>query len=469
MPRRIESTWPSWRTLSRPRDCAPQPVWQLDELEELCRQPGFAAEYRCVVAAGGDGTLNRTINYRLSVPLAVLPLGNENLFARQFGFTTDPVLLAGKIARGKTRSIDLGRAGQQLFSVVVSGGFDGDVAHRLADWRQDQSRLRRVGSHSYVLPIATSICCYRFPIVELEADGQRFAGALAMIFNVPRYALGLRLCPDALPDDGWLDWVVFARPGRVRLAVYAAAVALGQHRRLSDVRYGRAHRLWLRSAASVPLELDGEAAEFTPIEMSIEPLALRIVTGWSCATWAGFDGCNDLSSVADCKLAKANPAVCYASESAGGGRTASPLLATADAARDAGCLRQIRGRSVLSPVRRERHRNPHSTYEGDYHDRPATADRIGADYRVEHLGGSTEPGTRQTAGATTPSELNIRYAEVYLELAKVQLQRALDTDQQVPGTFTNVAVEAMHRSSSWPRSNWTCSSRATAGPSIRSS
>jgi diacylglycerol kinase (ATP) len=256
----------------------PRPIWQLEELEALSREPGFRREYRCVVAAGGDGTLNRTINYRLGVPLAVLPLGNENLFARQFDFTADPVLLAGKICRGQTRVIDLGRAGQRLFSVVASGGFDGDVAHRLASWRQGELHLRRVGSRSYVLPIAASICRYPFPAIELEADGQRFEGALAMVFNVPRYAIGLRLCPDALPDDGWLDWVVFMRPGRVRLALYAAAVALARHRRLSDVQYGRARQIRLRSAAHVPLELDGEAAEFTPIEISVEPSALTIVT-----------------------------------------------------------------------------------------------------------------------------------------------------------------------------------------------
>ena len=187
-------------------------------MEAFRRQPDFGSEYRCVVAAGGDGTLNRAINYRLPVPLAVLPLGNENLFARQFGFTTDPALLAGKIARGQTRTIDLGRAGQRLFGVVASAGFDGDVAHRLADWRQGGSHLKRVGSHSYLLPIATTMCFYPFPTVELDADGQRFEGALAMVFNVPRYALGLRLCPDALPDDGYLDWIVFGKPGRMRLA-----------------------------------------------------------------------------------------------------------------------------------------------------------------------------------------------------------------------------------------------------------
>ncbi len=51
----------------------------------------------------------------------------------------------------------------------------------------------------------------------------------------------------------------------------------------------------------------------------------------------------------------------------------------------------------------------------------------------------------QPAMAATPGELNIRYAETYLELAKVQLQRALDTNKQVPGTFTNVAIEALRQ------------------------
>jgi len=51
----------------------------------------------------------------------------------------------------------------------------------------------------------------------------------------------------------------------------------------------------------------------------------------------------------------------------------------------------------------------------------------------------------QPAGAPSASELNIRYSEIYLELAKVQLQRSLDTNKQVPGTFTNVAIEALRQ------------------------
>ena len=47
--------------------------------------------------------------------------------------------------------------------------------------------------------------------------------------------------------------------------------------------------------------------------------------------------------------------------------------------------------------------------------------------------------------AQSPEQLNLRYAETYLDLAKLQLQRAIDTNKQVPGTFTNSSIAAMRQ------------------------
>jgi hypothetical protein len=52
----------------------------------------------------------------------------------------------------------------------------------------------------------------------------------------------------------------------------------------------------------------------------------------------------------------------------------------------------------------------------------------------------------QAANTGAVGELNMRYAEVYLQMAQLQLQRAIDTNKQVPGTFTNTAVEALRQS-----------------------
>jgi diacylglycerol kinase family enzyme len=50
---------------------------------------------RCVVAAGGDGTVASVINeLAADVPPAVMGLGNENLFARALALPADPLALA---------------------------------------------------------------------------------------------------------------------------------------------------------------------------------------------------------------------------------------------------------------------------------------------------------------------------------------------------------------------------------------
>lgn len=255
----------------------PKLMWGRDELADTAAHPGFTSEFRAIVAAGGDGTLNRVINYQIALPLVMFPLGNQNLFARQFGYDDDPAVMARTIAAGKTRTIDLGRAAGQLFSIVASAGFDGDAAHRLARWRERHDRLKRVSSLSYTLPIISSACCYRYPLIDVEADGRRVRGALVMVFNLPRYAANLPLATDALADDGLLDWLVFEKPSSLRLAGYALSVWLDRHRRRGDVFHGRARRIELSCQEPVPLEIDGEAAGFAPLSIEVVPAALRVI------------------------------------------------------------------------------------------------------------------------------------------------------------------------------------------------
>ncbi|HET6882390.1 MAG TPA: diacylglycerol kinase family protein [Pirellulales bacterium] len=261
----------------RKRDLDCRIVWDLGEFVEITTDPAADERYRCVVAAGGDGTLNRVFNLQRHLPVFMFPLGNENLFSRQFGCCPDPQHAADVIEAGQTQAVDLGRAGDRLFAIVASAGFDGEAAHRLARWRQQSDKLRRVRSVSYATPILMSALRYRYPLMDIEADGQKLRGALCMVFNMPQYANKLPLAFDADPHDGLLDWVVFERPGNLLLARYALSVWLKQHRHRHDVRFGRAKRVVLGAAEPVPLEIDGEAAEFAPVTIDVIPQAVRIV------------------------------------------------------------------------------------------------------------------------------------------------------------------------------------------------
>jgi diacylglycerol kinase (ATP) len=257
-------------------------VWDQAERGTTLRSPAALRSVRCVVAAGGDGTVSAVINeLSADVPLAVLPLGNENLFAGAFGFEDDPGALAGAIARGTRQRIDLGRAhttaGRRLFTLMLSAGFDADVVHRFTRWRTAGGAPRRAGRAAYVRPLAAALWSYPHAAITLTADGVAVDGSHCTVANLPDYALDMRLAPEARADDGLLDWTVLSRSGRVALAGYALAVARARHTQQAHVPVGRARKLTLRSAGPVPVQIDGDPWGFTPVEVEVMPAALSIV------------------------------------------------------------------------------------------------------------------------------------------------------------------------------------------------
>ena len=180
--------------------------WDPAEEARLFADPERRASYRCVVAAGGDGTVNRVLNSGAIPPLVVFPLGTENLFAKHYDYPGDAAGLATRIALGSVRTIDLARMGERTFALVVSAGFDAEVIHRMDRWRRDGHAVKQIRHLSYARPILAALREYRHPTVQLQADGQNIEGTLAMVLNLPIYVRRLVPVPDGREDDGLLDW-----------------------------------------------------------------------------------------------------------------------------------------------------------------------------------------------------------------------------------------------------------------------
>ena len=79
-----------------------------------------------VVCAGGDGTLNETVNGILrsgcDVPVGYIPCGSTNDFGSSLRIPTNPVKAAESIVAGEVTRYDMGKFGQRYFSYVASFG-----------------------------------------------------------------------------------------------------------------------------------------------------------------------------------------------------------------------------------------------------------------------------------------------------------------------------------------------------------
>jgi diacylglycerol kinase (ATP) len=256
----------------RRRKLQPEICREREKLTELVQAGGTTL--RCVVAAGGDGTLNEVINRAPGVPLSVLPLGNENLVAREFGLVASPAVLAQAIELNATRRLDLARVAGRYFCLMAGAGIDADVVHRV-----HSARRSHIGKRDYAFSTLASLGSYSFETIDVQIvdNGERLRGAAAFLFNLPRYGLGLPIAPRAKPDDGQLDLWVFERPGSWNLARYLCAILLRRHKRLPDVHHRLVKQVRMTSEKPVPLQTDGDPAGFLPADIEVVPGALQLV------------------------------------------------------------------------------------------------------------------------------------------------------------------------------------------------
>src|SRR5262249_30186340 len=141
------------------------------------------------------------------------------------------------------------------------------------------SRRGNISRLSYIQPILESVRKYEYPEIRLYVDGSPTPATarLAVIVNVPIYALGMSVARSASGEDGILDVGMFRQGSAFQMVRYLCNLALGVHEALPDVESLSGRRVRIESDVPVPIQLDGDAAGFTPAEISVLPGALEVV------------------------------------------------------------------------------------------------------------------------------------------------------------------------------------------------
>ena len=232
-----------------------------------------------LVAAGGDGTVSAVASVLAGsgVPLAVLPLGTLNHFARDLGIPDD-LDAAVRVALGdKLREIDVGEVNGRIFVNNSSVGLYPAMVRR----RERQRRLGRGKWHAMLWAGYNALRAHPFLDLLLEVRGAEHRRRTPFLFignNVYRmqgFDIGVRERLDA----GVLSLYLAHRTGRLGLLRLALRALLGRlydgddfeaattgHLRI-DARHKRL--LVSRDGEVEPMEL--------PLDYRIRPHALRVV------------------------------------------------------------------------------------------------------------------------------------------------------------------------------------------------
>jgi diacylglycerol kinase (ATP) len=101
---------------------------------------------------------------------------------------------------------------------------------------------------------------------------------LAAFANTPTYGGGMKIAPQAQTDDGRLDVCVIGGIDPFKLLCMFPTVYFGRHLRISGIEYFREARVRVETETPQDVYADGEFVCRTPVEITIRPRALKVLT-----------------------------------------------------------------------------------------------------------------------------------------------------------------------------------------------
>ncbi|WP_404423470.1 diacylglycerol/lipid kinase family protein [Nibricoccus sp. IMCC34717] len=228
----------------------------------------------CVVAIGGDGTLNEVAAALVGteVALGLIPCGSGNGLGRHLGIPGPGRGAFRTLLNGRTRCIDTGDVNGIPFFNAMGLGFDAEISQRF-------NRLAKRGFGAYVrttLGLLRSYPPQHYKITD--AHGSRVVQAfLLAVANSDQYGNDCFIAPGARVDDGELDLCALPPVGLLNAVPLATRLFTKAIHRGRGVTSARAHSFTIERNEAGAVHTDGEVHELpATLKITCRPRSLCI-------------------------------------------------------------------------------------------------------------------------------------------------------------------------------------------------
>ncbi len=232
-----------------------------------------------LIVMGGDGMMHLGVDAVAwtGIPLGMIPSGSGDDLCRGLGIPLGDVDAALDLLNGAPRSVDLIQADDEWVGSIVASGFDARVNLHANAMRFPRGRLR------YPVAVMKELSTFRPLHYELVIDDERrvLDAMLVAVGNTSSYGGGLKICPDADPDDGLLDVTIIHPVSRRTLLGIFPKIYSGKFTHLDVVERFRCAEIRVDGTlpgmgAQLTAMGDGEELGPLPMTMSCRPQALKV-------------------------------------------------------------------------------------------------------------------------------------------------------------------------------------------------
>jgi YegS/Rv2252/BmrU family lipid kinase len=254
-------------------------------------QRALDAGYDCVVAVGGDGTINEVTNgffrdgkaINPAAALGVLPRGTGGDFRKTFAWDDDFGAAVLRLKTPETRPFDVGEVHflshegtpvTRYFANICSFGVSG-----LVDEEVNKTSKLLGGKVSFMWASLKALTKYRDEVVAISFDGgpvERLAITTIAIANGQYFGGGMKVAPTADVSDGLFDVTIWSGYGLSDFVFKSAGVYSGAHVGWKGTRTLRCKELTVETDTRVLLDCDGEQPGKLPCRIKILPSAIRL-------------------------------------------------------------------------------------------------------------------------------------------------------------------------------------------------
>lgn len=249
------------------------------------------AGYECVVAVGGDGTINEVVNgffedgkvINPMATLGVLPRGTGGDFRKTFDWSLDAAEAIKRLSTPQSRALDLGRVdflghdGQpqaRYFANICSFGVSG-----LVDEEVNRTSKAFGGTLSFMWGSLKALSKFRDQKVRVQFDDQEselLSLTTLSVANGKYFGGGMKVAPEADVCDGWFDVVIWSGYDIKDFVLRSKGLYSGAHVNWPGTRVLRARKIVAESDETVLIDCDGEQPGRLPCTMTMLPSAIRL-------------------------------------------------------------------------------------------------------------------------------------------------------------------------------------------------